>query len=145
VRPWDWPRVAYATGGANYHTCVSLRLARASLRYVSIWRRLRDSLTFTFTALSGWPIAQRNRGGWTTAQRSNSTFGVAKTANRRRTQSAETQRSQRANARWWTTCQCQTAYQSWGGETCRMNIVYCLILVLLVPNSVSAVSDGNIC
>jgi len=24
VRPWDWPRVVYAVGGANYHTCVSV-------------------------------------------------------------------------------------------------------------------------
>jgi len=49
VRPLDWPRVAYTARGANYHTCVSLRLARASLRYVSIRRRQRNSLTFTFT------------------------------------------------------------------------------------------------
>jgi len=31
-----------------YHLCVSYRLARASLRYVSIRRRLRSSPTFTF-------------------------------------------------------------------------------------------------
>jgi len=43
--------VAYATGGANYHTCASLRLAWASLRYVSIRRCLRNSLTFTFISL----------------------------------------------------------------------------------------------
>jgi len=39
-----------AAVGANYHTCVSiLRFARASSRYFSIRRRLRNSLTFTFT------------------------------------------------------------------------------------------------
>jgi len=49
VRPWDWTRVAYAAEGANYHAYVSLRLARASLWYVTIRRHLRNSLTSTFT------------------------------------------------------------------------------------------------
>jgi len=61
VQPWDWTRVAYAAGGANYHTCVSLRLARASLRYVLTRRHLRNSPTFTFNILTIWSLLNVSR------------------------------------------------------------------------------------